>query len=189
MANFCHKLLMKFQPIIDIAIDSFTLEDWYFLRITAVPLSVYNPDYIWNAHMHDVLLCVSARDFKTLKFRWNYMTKYGIVAKYQYIAMQNSTHYTPTRMKFERGGILEWDCPSVCPSVDTTPLPPSRVRFFSNCSQTWYGRTMGQDLGWVQSRETWLIKWALNELINYFHLLSPLPLSRVRFFSDRRQTW
>ena len=69
-----------------------------------------------------------------------------------------------------------------------SPLPLSRAGFFSDHSQTWKGCTMGQDFGRVHSWETWLVKWALNKLINYFDLLSLLPLSRVRFF-DRGQTW
>ena len=34
--------------ITDIAIDLFTLENWYFLWITTVALCVYNPDHIWD---------------------------------------------------------------------------------------------------------------------------------------------
>ena len=80
---------------------------------------------------------------------------------------------------------------SVCPSVRPwqIPLPLSQVQFFSNRGQTWWGRTLGQDLGRVRSWETWFFNWMLNELINYFDLLSPLPLSRVQFFSDHGQTW
>ena len=64
----------------------------------------------------------------------------------------------------------------------------SRMQFFSDRSQTWWGHTLGQDLGRVRSWEIWLVNCALNELINYFYLLSPLPLSLVQFFSDCGQT-
>ena len=64
-----------------------------------------------------------------------------------------------------------------------------RVRFFFDRGQTWQGRTLWQDLGGVPLWETWLVKRVLNELINYFDLLSPLPLPWVQFFSDRGQTW
>ena len=68
-------------------------------------------------------------------------------------------------------------------------LTLSRVQFFRDRSQTWWGHTWGQDLGPVPSWEMFLVKWAFNELINYFDLLSLLPLSLVRFFSDGGQTW
>ena len=68
-------------------------------------------------------------------------------------------------------------------------FPLSQVRFLSNRGQTWLGSTVGQDIGRICSWETWLIEWVLNELIDYFDLLSLLPLSRVRFFSDCGQTW
>ena len=68
-------------------------------------------------------------------------------------------------------------------------LTLSPVRFFSDRGQIWQGRTMGQDLGRVRSWDTWLFKWALNELIDYFDLLSPLMLSLVRFFFDCGQIW
>ena len=70
-----------------------------------------------------------------------------------------------------------------------SPLTLSRVQFFSDRRQTWWGHTLGQDLGRVRSWETWLVKWVLNELINYLDLLSPLPQSWVQFFFDRGQTW
>ena len=52
-----------------------------------------------------------------------------------------------------------------------------------------YCYTPRQDLGRVRLREMLLVKWALNELINCFDLLSQLTLSRVQSFSDRGQTW
>ena len=70
-----------------------------------------------------------------------------------------------------------------------SPLPLFRVQFFRDRGQTWWGYTLSQYLSRVHSWGTWLIKSALNELINYFDLLSPIPLSRVQFFSDRGQTW
>ena len=70
-----------------------------------------------------------------------------------------------------------------------SPLPLSRVQFFFDRGQTWWGCTLGQDLSRFHSWETWLVRWVLNELIDYFDLLSPLPLCRVQFFSDRSQVW
>ena len=67
-------------------------------------------------------------------------------------------------------------------------LPLSRVQFFSDHGQTWWGRTLGQDLVRLSSWETWLIRGPLNELINYFDLLSPLLFLQVQF-SDRSQIW
>ena len=91
--SFAVNYWWTFWLIIDIAIYLLTLEDQYFLWVTTVPLCVYNPDYIWDAHMQDMLSCVFAWDFKTLKFPQNYRAKYGIVTEYWCIAMRNSTHF------------------------------------------------------------------------------------------------
>ena len=70
-----------------------------------------------------------------------------------------------------------------------SPLPLSLVQFFSDRSQIWLRHTLKQNLGAVCLRVTWLVKWALNELINHFDLPSMLLLSWVGFFSDHGQTW
>ena len=71
---------------------------------------------------------------------------------------------------------------SICPSIHRhNPIT-------TLCNSSPIMIKLGSDIPWVKISAEFL-QWALNELINNFDLLSPLPLSWVQFLSDHGQTW
>lgn len=46
------------------------------------------------------------------------------------------------------------------------------VNVFTDHCQTWWGHSLGDDIGWVRSKGTRLVKCAHNEPIHYFNLFA-----------------
>ena len=91
--SFTANYRWTFRWIVDIAIFLFTSEDRWCLWIIALPLCIYNPNYIRDVCKCDTPPCVLARNFKHQSFAES-RVKYGIITEYRCITTRNGTHFT-----------------------------------------------------------------------------------------------